>query len=149
MELTRDATADDATTGVDLLSDVKETVTSVTADGAYDTTAFYESASKRGARVVVPPSRAATASRKARARARARNRTVERVQEIGRRAWKKEAGNHQQARVENAFFRYKTSTGDRLRARGESGRRVEARVECDALNRMTELGRPESFAVGA
>ncbi|MCP5068169.1 MAG: IS5 family transposase, partial [bacterium] len=35
-----DATADDATTGVDLLSEVKETITSVTADGAYDTTAF-------------------------------------------------------------------------------------------------------------
>ncbi|MCP5043716.1 MAG: hypothetical protein GY944_22030, partial [bacterium] len=46
--------ADDATTGVGLLSAVKMTVTGVTADGAYDTTAFYEAASERGARVVVP-----------------------------------------------------------------------------------------------
>jgi hypothetical protein len=40
--------------------------------------------------------------------------------EIGRRQWKKESGYHQQARVENTFFRYKTI-----------------------------IGRPESFAIGA
>ncbi|MCP5044212.1 MAG: IS5 family transposase [bacterium] len=144
-----DATADDATTGVDLLSEVKETITSVTADGAYDTTAFYEAAGERGARVVVPPSTTATSSRKPRARASPRNRTIQRVQEIGRRAWKKEAGYHQQARAENAFFRYKTIIGDRLRARSDDGRRVETRIACDVLNRMTRLGRPESVAIGA
>jgi len=58
------------------------------------------------------------------------------------------AGYHQQARVENAFFRFKTIGGDRLRARSEAGRRVEARIACDVLNRMTELGRPESIAIG-
>jgi IS5 family transposase len=142
-----DATADDATTGVDLLSKVKRTITSVTADGAYDTAAFYEAAAERGACVVVPPSTAATASRKPRARASPRNRTIERVREIGRKAWKKEAGYHQQARVENAFFRFKTIVGDRLRARSEDGRQVEAHIACDVLNRMTALGRPESVAI--
>ncbi|MCP5064934.1 MAG: transposase, partial [bacterium] len=124
-------------------------ITSVTADGAYDTTAFYEAASERGARVVVPPSTTATSSRKPRARASPRNRTIQRVQEIGRRAWKKEAGYHQQARAENAFFRYKTIVGDRLRARSEAGRKVEARIACDVLNRMTGLGGPRSIAIGA
>jgi hypothetical protein len=124
-------------------------LTGVTADGAYDTTAFYEAADERGARVVVPPSTAATGSRKPRARASPRNRTIQRVQQIGRRAWKKEAGCHQQARVENAFFRYKTIIGNRLRARSEAGRKVEVRIACDILNRMTGLGRPESVAIGA
>jgi len=142
-----DATADDATTALALLSTIKGPLASVTADGAYDTTAFYEAAGKREARVVVPPSTAATASGKVRARASPRNRTIERVQELGRRGWKKEAGYHQQARAENAFFRYKTIVGDRLRARSEPGRRVEARIACDALNCMTELGRPESVAI--
>ena len=143
-----EATADDAATALDLLATISGTITCVTAAGAYDTTAIYEAAGNRGARVVVPPSTAATSSRKARARASPRNRTIERVQEIGRRAWKKEAGYHQQARAENAFFRYKTIVGDRLRARGEAGRKVEARIVCDVLNRMTGLGRPESVAVG-
>ena len=143
-----EATADDASTALDLLATIKGTITCVSADGAYDTTAFYEAAGKRGASVVVPPSTTATSSRKPRARASPRNRTIERVQEIGRRAWKKEAGYHQQARVENAFFRHKTIVGDRLRARSEAGRQVEARIACDILNRMTELGTPESVAIG-
>ncbi len=97
---------------------------------------------------MVPPSATAPSSRKPRARAGPRNRTIQRVQEIGRRAWKKEVGYQQQARVENAFTRYKTLIGDRLRARGEDGRRAEARIACDVLNRMTGLGRPESVAIG-
>ena len=118
-------------------------------DGAHDTGAIYEAAAARGARVVVPPSTSATASRRQQARASPRDRTIERVQEIGRRAWTKEAGYHQQARAENTFFRYKTIVGDHLRARSEAGRKVEARVACDVLNWMTELGRPESVAIGA
>ncbi len=29
------------------------------------------------------------------------------------------------------------------------GRRVEVRIACDVLNRMTELGKPQSVAIGA
>ena len=142
-----EATTDDATTALDLLATITGKIASVTADGAYDTTAFYEAGHKRGARLVIPPSTTETSSRKPRACASPRNRTIERVQEIGRRAWKKEAGYNQQARVENAFFRYKTIVGDRLRARSETGRRAEARIACEVLNRMTALGRPESVAI--
>ena len=52
-----------------------------------------------------------------------------------------------QARVENTFFRYKTILGGRLRARGAVAQVVEARIACDILNRMTALGKPESYAV--
>ncbi len=68
---------------------------------------------------------------------------------MGRRRWRKEAGYHRQARVENAFFRYKTILGGRLRARDPAAQVIEARVACNILNRMTELGRPESFAVAS
>jgi len=144
-----EATADDARTALDLLGGTEGTVTRVTADGAYDTVASYDAAGNRGARVVVPPSTAATSSRKPRARASPRDRTIARVQDVGRRAWKKETGYHQQARAENAFFRYKAIVGDLLRARSEPGRKVEARIACDILNRMTQLGSPESGAIGA
>ena len=52
-----DATVDDATTGVELIEAVNGPLTRVTADGAYDTVAFYDAAGARGARVVVPPVR--------------------------------------------------------------------------------------------
>ena len=146
--LTR-ASTDDAATAIDLIAVVDGDLVTFTADGAYDTSAVYDAGGARGARVVIPPSTTATSSRRPRSRSSPRNRTVARVQEVGRRQWKKEAGYHQQARPENAFFRYKSILGDRLRARCERGREVEARLACSILNRMTALGRPASVAIGA
>jgi hypothetical protein len=60
-----------------------------------------------------------------------------------------ESGYHQQARVENTFFRYKTIVGPRLRARNPEPQRAEAVIACNILNRMTGLGVPEAFPVGA
>ena len=57
-------TADDATTGVGLVTGISGDVASVTADAAYDTIAFYDAATDRGARVVVPPARTASLSRR-------------------------------------------------------------------------------------
>ncbi len=141
-----EATVDDAAKGIDLIGAAAGALASVTGDGAYDAVAFYEAASARDARVVVPPSRTATVSR-SRARSSARDRAIAGVETLGRRQWKKASGYHQQARVENAFFRYKSIIGDGLRARSPGGRGVEASLACNVLNRMTELGRPESRAI--
>ncbi len=65
---------------------------------------------------------------------------METVNELGRREWKKQARYHQQARVENAFFRYKQRIGGRLRSRRLNGQRSEVRIAINILNRMLELG---------
>ena len=140
-------TADDATTGISLIEQVDGDIASVTADAAYDTIAFYEAACARGARVVVPPAKTASVSRR-RPRAGARDRTITRVKRLGRRRWKKASGYQRQARVENAVFRYKSIIGDGLRARTPGGRQTETRLACNVLNRMTELGRPASYSIG-
>ena len=70
------------------------------------------------------------------------------MKKIGRRRWKKEAGYHRQARVENSFFRYKVIIGGGLRAHSLGGRVTEAVIACNILNRMTGLGRPASYATG-
>ena len=98
-------------------------------------------------RRVVPPTKTASLSRRG-ARSGARDRTIRRVKALGRRRWKKASGDHQQARVENAFFRYTSIVGDCLRARSSSGQRREAVLACNVLNRMTELGRPVSYRIG-
>ena len=67
---------------------------------------------------------------------------------MGRRRWKKASGYQRQARVENAFFRYKTIIGAGLRVRAAGGQRAEARLACNVLNQMTELGRPASYSIG-
>ena len=65
-----------------------------------------------------------------------------------RRQWKKASGYHRQALVENAFFRYKSIIGTGLRARTPGGQRAEALLACNILNRMTDLGGPESYDIG-
>jgi hypothetical protein len=95
---------------------------------------------------VVPPKRTSVVCRRG-PRSTARDRTIRRLNEIGRQLWKKEAGYHQRARVENGFFCYKSIIGDGLRARIPAGQATEAVLACKILNRMTELGRPESYRV--
>ena len=142
-----DATVDDATTGIELITAVEGHLRSVTADAAYDTTAFYDAARPRGATVVVPPIKTARVTGRRR-RSSARDRTITQVRQIGRRRWKKASGYHRQARVENAFFRYKSIIGAGLRARSPGGQVAEAILACNVLNQMTDLGRPESYSVG-
>ena len=141
-----EATVDDATVGIALIAAAVGDIASVTGDAAYDTVALYEAASGRHAHVVVPPARTARVLRRG-PRSTTRDRTITDVEALGRRQWKKASGYHQQARVENAFFRYKSIIGAGLRARSRGGRKVEASLACGVLNQMTELGRPESSAI--
>ncbi len=143
-----DGSTDDAATALSLIAEVEGGIASFTADAAYDTIAIYDAAGARGAKVIVPPTKTATRSRRRRPRSTARDRTIKRVRTIGRRRWKKESGYHHQARVENAFFRYKSIIGDRLRARHPKAQKAEAVIACNILNGMTALGRPASYAIG-
>ncbi len=117
-------------------------------DTAIETSAIYDAALERGAKVVVPPTRKAVVSGR-RQRAAARDRTIRKVKKLGRREWKKVSGYHRQGTVENAFFRYKSIIGDRLRARHPKSQRVEVVVACNALNKMFDLGRPVSKAIAS
>ncbi len=148
-EKVTDNTTDDASVVLDLLDQIPDDkkIARFTADGAYYQSSIYETFAELGARVVVPPIKTATPS-KDRARAvKARNRTVNRVRKVGRRRWKKETRYHRQARVENTFFRYKQLLGSRLSARHPSNQQTEARLACNILNRMFQLGAPRSQAI--
>jgi IS5 family transposase len=127
---------DDASVVPELLNQVSSEIDRFTADGAYDTVAVYQALTARGASAVLPPNRNARTSPKDTAGTRARNATVNAVRELGRREWKKQAGYHQQARAENAFFRYKQVIGGRLRSRSLGGQGTEVDISVNVLNRM-------------
>jgi IS5 family transposase len=146
-EILTDGKVDDAKTALDLIDAVEDNIASLTADAAYDTHAIYEAAAARRAKVLVPPVKSSTRSRRRRSRSSARDRTIMRVQEIGCRQWKKVSGYHRQARVENTFFRYKTIIGPGLRARHPESQRAEATIACSILNTMIARGKPESFTI--
>ena len=144
-----DGNADDATTGIRLIDEVTDDIERLTADAAYDMLAIYDAAADRRAEVVVPPTRNAQVSRLRVPRCPARDRTVRSVRELGRRRWKRESGYHRQGTVENAFSRYKTIIGSRLRSRCPRTQKTEALLACNLLNRIAELARPDSFSIGA
>ena len=91
-----EATDDDATTALDLLTAVEGHLVRVIADAAYDMVAVYETARARGATVVIPPARTANVSGHG-PRSPTRDRTITLVKTLGRRRWKQASGYHVRA----------------------------------------------------
>ena len=143
-----DSGIDDASVVPDLLDQVGGDIECFTGDAAYDKWSVYEALAPRGTTIVVASSKTAVESGMDTPAGRARDATVARVRHVGRRQWKKESGYHLQARAENTFFRYKRLLGGRLRAREPDVQDVEARLSCNVLNRMLELGVAESYPIG-
>lgn len=120
-------------------------------DGAYDTVDCREAVHDLGGRQVIPPDKNAKEQKRGRIPAlKERDEAIRRIQELGdegRSLWKKEVGYHRRSRVETLMFRYKTVLGERLTARREWTQATEVSIKLDALNRMTELGMPQSCKV--
>ena len=62
--------------------------------------------------------------------------------------WKSQSGYYLQSHAENAFYRYKRIIGGRLGAKNDDAQKQEAVIGCAILNRMFEMCRPLSYAVG-
>jgi hypothetical protein len=141
---------DDGCVGVELLGRLGAPVASFRADGAYDTRAGYASLDEVRADqidIAIPPRRTASSARHGVGTWRQREAALLRIDAVGRRRWRKESGANQQARAENGMYRFKQILGPRLRSRSEEGQQREAMIGVNILNRMTELGMPESVAV--
>ena len=128
-----------------LLKQVKAPVGRVYADGAYDARGCYQAIHEKGARAVIPPRKGSTLW--ADEYLGDRNANLRRVRERGAEAWKKEAKYHRRSLVETAVFRFKALFSDRLRSREVERQKTEVMVRCAAMNKMTELGMPKSYAV--
>ncbi|MFT5290074.1 MAG: hypothetical protein ACI82F_002145 [Planctomycetota bacterium] len=83
-----ESTGDDANTGLAIIKATKGNIASVTGDTAYDTRQIYARAASRGAHVIVPPVQSASATCRG-PRSAERDRTIRRVDKVGRRRWKK------------------------------------------------------------
>lgn len=140
----------DAPVGQALIDRMEEQVASFRADGAYDTRAVYEALHAVGTPeldIAIPPRQSASCCGSTEGAWRQREAALQRIEEVGRRQWRKEAGANQQARAENAMYRYKQIIGGNLRARAPDQQQVEARIGVMVMNKMTRLGMPDSCAV--
>jgi IS5 family transposase len=116
-------------------------------DGGYDYEAVYRTFARRRTRLTIPPRRGA--ARSPWDWMTQRNAHIARIAEVGRKQWKQECGYHRRSLAETAMFRLKTIFGDRLWARKLKRQQTEVAIRCAALNRMTQLGMPDSYAVTA
>lgn len=145
-----EASVDDAEAGKQLLTDTSGKIEQVDADGSYDKRKFYEASQARGVtHIIVPPRRNAKIWQHGNSKKNPlpRDQNLRRIRRIGRKKWKQEVGYHRRSLAETAVFRFKIIFGNTLSTRTLSRQITEARVKAVALNRMTQLGMPDSYRV--
>lgn len=76
-----------------------------------------------------------------------RDKHLQLIAERGRMGWQKASGYNWRALVEADISRYKRVIGDALRSRTGARQKTEVAVAVSVLNRMLELGRPESVRI--
>ena len=128
-----------------LLEQTNGEIEQVCADGAYDYINCYGPIENRGAKPLIPPrSNAAIRGRRPFLR---RDDNLRQIHTLGIDEWKKQSGYHKRSLVETGNFRFKFIFDDRLSARRIDTQSSQALIRCLALNRMTELGMPDSYPV--
>lgn len=142
----------DASQVAPLLEETLEHVPSIShvgGDGAYDTWGSYEAIAAVGATPVIPPQKNAKIKQHGNSKAPPlpRDEAIRYIRRHGRARWKREHGYHLRSLVETALGRFKRIIGRVLRSREFLRGCTEVRLGCQILNRMGQLGMPESYAV--
>jgi hypothetical protein len=137
---------DDAAELGPLLDQIDGPLAAVIADGAYDQDRVYDAVAEHSpeAAVVVPPRSTAVLSPSAETDPTQRDRHIQAIAEQGRMGWQRTSGYNARAGAEGAMSRYKRIIGDTLRSHTRPAQEVETRIAVTVLNRMLDLGRPES-----
>ena len=142
--------ATDASRVPSLLRQVDRPIASARADAQYDDKKVYKALGShrpgRSPRVLIPPKK--NARIKPGSRWKERNRNIRGRARLGKRAWHTKSGYSKRSKVETTAARYKVILGPAMRARKLASQRVEARIRCQVLNKMTALGMPDGYMVG-
>ena len=130
-----------------LLAQVNREVDRFVADGIYDQERVYSAVAQHspGCTTAIPPRKDAVLS--GADHPSQRDQHVVDIQSKGRPQWKRESGYYLQSHAENLFFRYQTILGGRLSAKRTESQERETAIGCAVLNKMRELGRPQSYPV--
>ena len=99
------------------------------------------------AAVIVPPRSRAVPSEASETAPTRRDRHLQLIAEQGRMGWQKASGYNRRALAEAAISRFKRVIGHALRSRTDPARATEVTIGVQVLNRMLELGRPESVRI--
>jgi hypothetical protein len=134
-----------------LVEQVERPICQVSADGAYDKRTCEEARETTGAKVTSPPRRAAKIGQHGNGEGERwqRDEKLRASRRLGRKRWKKDSGYHRRSLAETAIFRLKTIFGATLWARNFAQQATELFLRAAALNRLTQLGMPQSYPLAA
>ena len=132
-----------------LLSQVHHRIDRFVGDDIFDQAPVYTAVENHSpeARVIIPPRKDAVLSPTATTAPSQRDQHLLAIESEGRCAWKRISGYYAQSHAENTFSRFKRTFGGGLRAKRDASQEREASLACQLLNRVRELGRPESSPV--
>lgn len=132
-----------------LLDQYTDKLIKVGGDKGYDSYECHETIGRRGAAsAILLQKKAKIRKRKNEAeKPWVRDDIVRHMRKIGRKSWKAAVSYHSRSLVENAFYRYKTILGGKLRSICIENQKIEALVGCNILNKFTQLGMCVSYVV--
>jgi hypothetical protein len=144
-----DRAVDDASQVGPLLDQIADPVDAVMADGAYDRAEAYATLHERHpeAAVILPPRADAVLSETAATAPTPRDQHIQVMADHGRLGWQKQSGYNQRALVEGQIGRFKQVIGPMLRFHTAEAQATEIAIAVEVLNRMLDLGRPNSIRV--
>lgn len=145
-----EASLDDAEAGQMLLDETTGDIEQVDADGAYDKRKFYEASTARGIpHIIIPPRKDAKIWQHGNCNAPPlpRDKNLRYIRRHGRKKWKRDTSYHRRSLAETAVYRFKIIFGNTLASRTLRRQITEAKIKVAALNRMTQLGMPETYRV--
>ena len=133
----------------DLLEQIDQEIEQVSGDGGYDTFNCYDTIAFRGAIASIPPRSSAQIQQPNNSELppHPRDKNLPRIHQIGRQQGKQESRYHRRSLSQTAMFRLKIIFGGKLRRRFFDNQAVELFLQCAALNRMIQLGKPDSYKV--
>ncbi len=133
-----------------LLNQAEGNIDTVAGDGGYDREKVYQACLKRKVKnVLIPPQ--ANAKIKLHGNLKCephpRDENLRQIRKTSRRQWQEKSGYHVRSLAETMMFRFKTILGDKLNARKFENQVTEFLTSVSIMNRMTELGMPDSQVV--
>jgi IS5 family transposase len=144
---TTEANVHDCEIIADLLEQITSSVSQVTGDGAYDTHECYDATLRKKAKPCFPPRKNAVRHKPSDESWRIRNRAIGDIEQKGMKKWKEKNNYHRRSLAETTMFRLKKIFGGQASSRQIKNQSVELALRCHALNKMTQLGMPDSVRI--
>lgn len=133
-----------------LLAENEQQIGQISADGAFDRWKVYEAIERRGIeKTAIPPNKRARIKQHGNCSKEplTRDANLRFIRRSGRKKWKRESHYHRRSLAETAIYRFKRIFTDKLQSRSIENEFQEMKIKCVILNRMTHLGKPESYKV--